>query len=126
MKINIEKKVEIKSAIDTAEGKSTTRCLDPDYIPGFIEAAEKKLKALAIPQKAWVGCRVEIRPEAVPNSYKYSANGTYATITRFPSGWFLTDVRRDQTHSKRYGGNRPGRLHLSDGAKEAIPGEFNI
>ena len=57
---------------------------------------------------------VHLYPPKVPNSYKYQASGTYATITRGGSAWYLTDVHRGPIGSKSYGGNWQQAIQLTE------------
>lgn len=121
MKINIEHEERVTAAIDEAEGKAQARTLGINRIKDEVEKAERQLSILRIPKKAWIGCKVELRPESVPNSYQHAAHGTHATIQRFSTGWFLVDVSRGYCNKESFGGGKRSFLHLSDEAHAAIP-----
>lgn len=124
MKINIANINAIAEAILAAEGKANARTLDPTLITRTIERAEDKLAI--IPKKYWVGSKITFQPPKVSNSYNAFPAGTWATVVRFSSGWFLTKVWRDRCGSKSYGGSERQYLELSDLAAENMPRSFVI
>lgn len=127
MKINIEKVTDIANAIDAAEiGARARRFPDPGYVINMVTLAEIQLKKLRIPKSAWAGCYIVYEPPGPANAYKYRADGTYATVTRYPSGWFLTGVARRTVNSSSYGKSSAIVLHLSEGAKAAIPTRYVV
>jgi len=130
MKINVSTEVNLKAnvqkvikAIEGAEGKATARTLHTNRIPVAIASAEKELHTLRIPKKHWAGCAIALEPEALPNSYTYGGEGTYAIIKRFATGWFLVDVSRRYCRTCSYGKGAITELILSDKAFENIPRE---
>ena len=121
MKINVTDKTKLQNAIDEAEGKANARTLSAGTVQGGAEKAEKRLDHLGIPKKHRTGCQVSFRPAQVANSYRSIAYGTYATIQRFPSGWFLVNVNRGATGSCSFGSWARQTLKLSDDARASIP-----
>ena len=64
-----------------------------DQIESLVEDAESRLTNLIGAKKHFSGAVfVATSGGAVPNSYKYSRDATSATLTRKPTGWFLTDA----------------------------------
>lgn len=127
MKINIEKTADIANAIDAAEiGARARRFPAAEYVRDMVTKAEAQLKALGIPKVAWTGSYIVYEPPGPANSYKYRAEGTWVTITRYPSGWFLTEVARRTVHSASYGKWSAVLLYLSEGAKAAIPSRYVV
>ena len=126
MRINTTNTQAITDAIREAEGKAHARTLDPESIGRAVERAEEKLQALGIPKKYWAGCTIQFVPEQVANSYNAFPAGTHATVTRHASGWFLTNVHRGRCGSRRFGGSRQERLHLSDLALANAPNSHQL
>lgn len=128
MKIRIDKKNGQKfiKAIDEAEGRATSRLLETYRLFDAVEDAEEKLYSMKIPQKARLGCTVFIEPEALPNSYKYGGQGTFASVQRYSTGWFLTGVRRDYCRTKSFGDGERSVLLLSRSAIAAIPNTYTL
>ena len=124
--INITNLDAITNAIREAEGKAHARTLEPGAIGRAVERAESKLQALGIPKKYWAGCTIQFVPEQVANSYNAFPSGTHATVLRGKSGWFLTNVHRGRCGSKRFGGSRQERLHLSELALANAPNSHQL
>lgn len=126
MKINIGKIEEMVSAISKVEGKARSRRLDAEFVAECAKKAEKLLSSMGIPKASRKGCTVAISPERVANSYRGIADGTYATLERGSSDWFLVSVRRAPAGSCAYGSSERVRVYLSEGAKAAIPTSFSL
>jgi hypothetical protein len=126
MKINMTNQEKVVAAVDAAQIGCRSRRLDWSDLTSAVAAADKRLESLGIPQKYRVGCTVHLLPEAVPNSYKYTAYGTSATLTRFTTGWFLANVGRTYARSCSGGGPVATRLFLSDTAKAAAPDYYTL
>jgi hypothetical protein len=126
MKINIKATEKISAAIKEAEGQARCQLLDPAAIAPAVERAEQKLAALDIPKKYWEGYCVLFSPEQVARSYKEKAYGTYAEVTRFKNGWFLTHVRRKRVSSRPYGAPSTRSLYLSDAAYTNLPRIYEL
>lgn len=126
MKINIKNTSKLILAIDNAQKNITARTVTVFDCIDAIKQAEKKLKLLEVSPKYWKDCTIEIKPEKVTNSYKYYASGTYVTIKRFATGWFMIDIGRCESFKRSYGGDRDIILHLSPLAKDNIAGNFKL
>lgn len=124
MKINIYKKDLVEKEIRLAEGKSKRRKLDVDDVKLAARKAERKLKELGIPKKSWTGSKIIISPDKVPNSYRWRADGTYAILEKYPSGWFMINVYRDRTGRKPYGGSQTISLILSEKSYNSLPNYY--
>jgi len=123
MKINTTKKEEILKAIETVELKQKARLFNPDRITAGINAAEKILSQMC-PEKYWAGSTIEFYPEKLPNAYKSIAMGTHVRAEKYPSGWFITDIRRGYCGKKAYGSGPSSKLFLSDLTKTNLKTEF--
>lgn len=108
MKIRIgeKRRYEIVKEIERVEERCSARLMPVDVIFSAVEEAEGRLEGAGIPKKDWKGTMIYIVPEKVSNSYKARAEGTWASIKRFPSGWFLTDVARVPCGKCPYGSSR--------------------
>jgi hypothetical protein len=126
MKINTSQTDKLIAAIDAAQNGAKMRRLSAEKVNAAIKAAEHELTIQEIPKKHWRGCRIRIEPPAVPNSYKYAAMGTSATIERYPSGWFLVGVGRSWCPKKAYGGSAVNKLELSVEAVTARPTVYRV
>ena len=64
-----------------------------DQIEALVADAESRLTALLKAKKHFIGAVfVATSGASVPNAYKYSRDATCVTLTRKPTGWFLTDA----------------------------------
>jgi predicted short-subunit dehydrogenase-like oxidoreductase (DUF2520 family) len=64
-----------------------------DQIEALVADAESLLIKLLSAKKHFPGAIFNATSGAsVPNSYKYSRDATCVTLTRKPTGWFLTDA----------------------------------
>jgi hypothetical protein len=112
--INVKNTEKIQKLINVVEGRATSRCLNVKKIEKAVLCAENKLKKLGIPKKYWIDTKIYFHPGKVCNSYEWSAKGTYATIIRKPSGWFVVDISRDNVYKQSSGSNSSVNLILSD------------
>lgn len=103
MKIKITDTNKVNAAIAEVEGRATARCASAGDVLGLAKYAEVKLAAL-LAKSHWAGAQAHYRPGRVANSYNYRAAGTFFTITRGSSAWYLTSVSRDDVGSQSYGG----------------------
>jgi hypothetical protein len=103
----------VQAILDEGQGKATARTLTPHDIEQLAAYGEKRLEELGLAKHYRVGAKAYYSPPRVPNSYKYRADGTYATITRGSSGWYLTEVRRGDTGSQSYGGSSRHAIRLT-------------
>ena len=121
MKINCINWPAITDAIIKTEKKCKQRLLDPERIKKALDRAEVTLENLGIPKKYWLECKIVFIPAKPPNSYKDTAEGTYAKIEKFASGWFMTECDRRIVYSTS-GGDLPTQyLELSHIARANIP-----
>lgn len=126
MKINTNNKIKIESELYNIQSKCTARLIDYDDVLDAIGKADAKIASLGISKKYRNDCIVSILPEQVSNSYEYSAEGTFATLKRFSSGWFLVSCSRRFTGSTSGGANSRSTLTLSETAKQNIPYTFSV
>jgi hypothetical protein len=123
MKINTKNTPKVQAVLDKFQKPYRARLMRVAQIDSAIKAAETRLHDLSIPKKYWNGSTISIKAGAVPNSYGYPATATVATIKRFPTGWFLTELSR---------GDAPRwdaplrRLALSHTALKGIPDTYKI
>ena len=126
MKINVTKTKKISETMIKVNGGSRERLVYVGDILGALEKAEKQLKKLNIPKKAWENCIIEIDGGGVSNSYKYAAYSTKVTIKKFKSGWFMTYASRDHAIKTSYGKYQTSTLKLSTEAKTYLPTSFEL
>ena len=133
MKINVSTKENIRknsnnllAILKKAEGSATVRLFETSRILPAVDGAEKKLKKLRIPKKSWLGCRIYLEPEHPANSYQYSAEGTYAFIDRFATGWFVIDIARMRVEKISYGSGVTVELALSESAHQKLPSLYTL
>ena len=124
MKINTENTKAIQDEITKAEHKCLKRLLDYKRIYDAIKTAENTLDNFGIPKKYWKGVTINLLPGKPSNSYKDRAEGTYATITRFPTGWFMTACHRLIVYSVPRGELPTQYMILTDDAKLQIPSKL--
>ena len=89
MKINLKNEEQINSAIATFEGKARVRTLGWEQLTDAVKN-HRLLKML--PKVHQVGLKMHVTAGfggRIPNSYNGKPWSTYATLERFPSGWFL-------------------------------------
>jgi hypothetical protein len=84
----------IEGALRAANLKSTAHTYTQFVqIEELIVDAESRLINLLVAKKHFPGAVFDATSGAsVPNAYKYSRDGTCVTLTRKPTGWFLTDA----------------------------------
>jgi hypothetical protein len=113
MKIKVTDTEKIREALSESQGRATARILSPTDINNLAAYGERRLDELGLAKSYRAGAKAHYYPPKVANSYKYAADGTYATVTRGGSGWYLTDVHRGQTGNKSYGGHWRSDITLS-------------
>lgn len=126
MKIFLRNREQIEKALATAQGRARVRLLDIEDLEYATAGADTRLEALDLPKKYWCECSVTVRPEAVANSYFGRAEGTQATLVRYPSGWALVGVSRVQCDKRPYGGGGGVYLSLTDEAHAALKRVYPI
>lgn len=81
-----------------AESFTVTSYSHLDYLS---KRAEKLLEERGVRTKNRVGAVLEYRPAGPSaNAYKYDAISTGVEITRFSTGWFLTDCSRESVYPR--------------------------
>lgn len=101
--INEKNRTQIGAALAEAEGRATARILSFEDLQEFAETLELRLEG--IPLAARKGATaVVFDGQAVPGSYGYRAESTYATLERRATGWALVSACRDWAPSKSGGG----------------------
>jgi hypothetical protein len=103
----------VQAILDEGQGKATARILLPHDITALAAYGERRLEELGLAKSYRSGATAHYSPPRVPNSYNYRADGTYATITRGSTGWYLTEVRRGDTGSQSYGGSARHAIRLT-------------
>lgn len=120
MKINLKKVEEVEAALDIAQENCCARLKSVQDIVCEALAAERELDQMRIPKSKRIGAKLLVQTESVPNSYKYAAYGTGATLIRGKNDWFLEEVRRERASCRSYGGEIPNYLYLGEKAQEHI------
>lgn len=126
MKINVNDEDKIVNIIQKEEGRAEARIMVYCDIIGAIKSAEDSLQDENIPKKYWKGCRVFINPGKVPSSYSWPAEGTFITLEKYTSGWFMVTCCRDTVQSCKHGKSQFYKLQLSRLAIENRPTEWEI
>ena len=94
MKINIKNAEKVNAALNEAQKGTSARRMDADDLARLISKFESAFPA---PKTAMTGLWVHAAigfGGSKPSSYKGVPYSTYATVERFPSGWFLTNAGR--------------------------------
>ena len=126
MKINVSNSEAIIAAIKKAQGKATSFTLSESNVQQAVRDAENKLSNLGIPKKLWKRCYIRMIPELPANAYKYRPSGTYITISKGATAWFVTEISRCQTGTTSGGRRRMDVLYLTEEAHTAIPGKYLV
>jgi len=117
MKIIIKEanKEKLTTAIKEAEGRASVRCITADRV---IKAVDRITKHLDIPKKRMIGITavVDVNAQDFPSAYRYMPESTQFTAEYTKSGWVMTSVCRDRTHSERHAVS----LILTEEAKVAV------
>ena len=103
-KVKVTDTNKVLEALEEGQGRATARTVDISDIVALAAYGEKRLEDLGLPKRYRAGATAHYSPPKVPNAYKYSADGSYATLTRGSSHWYLTDIHRGQTGSQPHGG----------------------
>jgi len=97
MKININNKEKLDAAINAADGRSYARTMTVQDVQDLIPNIESVLKLLA-PKSEWIGSKFDLTNAShIPCSYFGRPKSTFVRIERFTSGWFVTDITREDT-----------------------------
>jgi hypothetical protein len=112
-KVKVTDTNKVLEALEEGQGRATARTVDTSDIAALALYGERRLEELGLPKKFRAGATVHYSPPKVANSYNYAADGTYATITRGSSHWYVTDVHRGQTGSQSYGGRDRRSIRLT-------------
>jgi hypothetical protein len=96
LKINVKNEVEITKILDSIELRCSERKMNYFRILMNIENIESRLMELKVNKKDQVGMifRFTDHCKRFPNRYKGIPAATWIIITRFKSGWFVTDMER--------------------------------
>ena len=112
MKINIDNKDKLETAIMEAEGRATARKITADQIQYILHDIEE-----GIPKAKLHGTKVHYTgAEKFPNAYRYRAESTHWMAENVKGKWYVTNIFRSTCP------NRIKNTHVeySDTAKEAI------
>ena len=126
MKINVKDIAKVITAVDKVENGCTARLFNPFSFASKIRNAETKLWELSIPKKLRRGITLRFIPEGVPNSYKYSAQGTYVYVEYFSTGWFVVGVERSECQGMSYGCSVHAEIILTDEAHAALAKRYAV
>ena len=110
IKITQSNSKKIEAALREVNLRSTAHTfVNFAQIEALIVDAEKRLTSLLGSKKHFPGARFNATSGyAVGNAYKYSRDATCVTLTRKPTGWFLTDAV--STIIYKHGGKKTLRL----------------
>ena len=114
MKIGVQEAWKISAILQEVQSRAKERTLSAEEIGYAAEKAESRLDKAGLPACHRKGVRVELGHHKLPNSYKWRAAGTMATLERGRSRWYVVELKRDVCN---YGRNR---MILSDAQKEII------
>lgn len=97
MKINFKSREKVISALVVGQKKYSARTLDADVLYEAVRQSEARLSGV-LPKNCWKGLSLSITasPQKIPASYNGIPMATYAVVTRYPSGWFLTKLSRER------------------------------
>ncbi len=118
--MRLTNKVAVEKLLSEVQARARVRCLSYTELAEAVERAEKRLRALGIPRRAWTGCRIVFEPARVPNSYRGVPKGTYAVLEFHRRSWHVVEVHRDQAKRHPYGALSRMTLHLTDAAKAEV------
>lgn len=96
MKINVQNREKTNAALTAFQKRCTARTLDADFIEAAILQSEARLRII-LPKSHWKGLTLSITasPHKIPSSYNGIPMATFAVVTQYSSGWFLTKLSRD-------------------------------
>lgn len=94
IKIHKDNATAIEAALAAVNGRATAHAYtSAAEIIAIASAAEQRMETLGISKKDRTGARAHaVSGDRVPNAYKYSRQGTRATIERKSATWHLTHV----------------------------------
>jgi hypothetical protein len=117
IRITPENAEAIEAALAAVNGKAERHAYTlTSELDRLARAAEAELMSLVGAEKYAPGATwVETSGATVANSYGYRRDATRVTLTRRPTGWFLTEATSVQIHAQ--GGGR-GRLTLTQAQDE--------
>jgi hypothetical protein len=113
MKIKLSDTAKIIAALEEGQGRATARTASLHEVNALAEYAEQKLEKLGLAKSLRAGATAYYYPPQVPNSYDYAASGTFFTLQRGSSDWYLTEVSRGRTGHVNYGANATQQIRLS-------------
>jgi len=91
----------INDALEKVNGKSIAHTFTSfTQIHKLVEIAEKRLEALNLAKKHWIGARFEATSgDQVSKRYKYHRIATRVVLERGANHWFLIYVHADHVHA---------------------------
>ena len=103
MKINTGEKAKVEAALIAVNGTSCAFTVSSQReIVSIVMDAEKLLKEKGIPEKLWAGTKVLFVPSGPKSSAcKCAIITTKITLLRGRRAWFLVDVERVYTYTKK-------------------------
>jgi len=125
MKINVNHIEEIKAALDESAGRARSHTLTNEHFPSQLARdVETELLDAGVMRNHLVGCEI-VFATAGPgaNSHGRSVIGTYIRLERFPSGWFLVEIRRTKAYPQD-GGRRT--IIITPSAKHDIISRYVV
>lgn len=114
MKINIENRDKLETALKEAQGKATTRTIDVDRIFSVLKHVEERL---GIGKTALKGTKVHFTgAEKFAKAYRYIPESTHFEAVHSGKTWFVTSITRDTCPQRQDAVD----VALSDTAKDAV------
>ena len=110
MKINVDASdpTSLIKALAEVNGKAKTHTFCHWELSGRCNALETRLEEAGIAKSDRRGCTATlISGYKLPNSFKYPVIRTKATVERFASGWFVTNLERLENHHNQGVGQDP-------------------
>lgn len=91
----------IKALVASMHGKSTAHTFSAEDILVLAATAERKLEAFGLTKAEMVGARISFYSgDEVPNSYKWTREGSVISIERRSTGWFIMALAGISLHKK--------------------------
>lgn len=104
IKIDLQHKEKILSAINSAQAKCKTNLLSWELLQKSIERIESYLKAFKkkelIGLSVWVNCFG--KQSDLPKSYRYKMSATLFKLEYCRSGWYLVIISRSEVGESEY------------------------
>lgn len=101
--INDRNRARLADRIEAGQGRATARTLNVDDLRWAAGELEDRLDGIPVVDR--VGATAVIGTgDALANSYRYAAHGTFARLERRPTGWALIDTYRTFVPTRSGGG----------------------